>query len=416
MQSRSKVGRGRAAVSGALVAVTALGSVGAVTAAAAPMGHPGAAPTRHHKHARIDVSPRARHAFRSIDRAIAAAHAGDTVVVARGTYREDVKVDKDIHLVGEGHPVIDAKGRDNGILITGDRAAGATVRGFDVRHADFEGILADGVTRVRIERNRVTGNDRGGRAAMPTGECAGQGAVPGDCGEGLHLMGVTHSQVLDNTVEHNAGGILLTDENGPTAFNRIARNRVLDNVLDCGITIAGHSTKAVTLSTASGTPTVTGTAPKVAGIYRNLVTGNVANGNGVKGEGGGILLAAGAPGSAVYDNTVRANTAKGNGLAGVTLHSHSPGQDLDGNHIVNNVLSRNGLAGGVNATPGDSDAGITQTVDITVWSAVTPLKGTVVTGNRLSDAHFGVWTQNVPTIAPDANRAARSVAVPLFQK
>jgi parallel beta-helix repeat protein len=416
MQSRSKVGRGRAAVSGALVAVTALGSVGAVTAGAAPMHHRPAAPPRHDRHARLDVSPRARHAFRSIDRAVAVARPGDTVVVAPGTYREDVKVDKDINLVGVGHPVIDAQGRDNGILITGDRAAGATVSGFDVRHADFEGILADGVTRVRIERNRVTDNDRGGRAAMPTGECAGQGVVPGDCGEGLHLMSVTRSQVLDNTVDNNAGGILLTDENGPTAFNVIARNRVLDNILDCGITIAGHNTKAVTLSTASGTPTVTGTAPQVAGIYRNLVTGNVANGNGIKGEGGGILLAAGAPGSAVYDNTVRANTAKGNGLAGVTLHSHSPGQDLDGNHIVDNVLSHNGLAGGPNGTPGDGDAGITQTVDITLFSAVTPLKGTVVAGNRLSDAHFGIWTQNVPPIARNANRADRSVAVPLFQK
>jgi nitrous oxidase accessory protein NosD len=414
MRSRSNVGRGRAAVSGALVAVTALGSLGAATAGAAPMRHRGAPPQRHH--ARILVSPHARHAFRSIDRAIAAAHTGDTVTVARGTYREDVKVDKDIRLVGEGHPVIDAAGLDNGILITGDRAAGATVRGFDVRHADFEGILADGVTRITIEGNRVTRNDRGARAAMPVGECAAQGAVPGDCGEGLHLMSVTHSRVLDNTSEHNSGGILVTDENGPAAFNTISRNRVVNNLLDCGITIAGHNTKAVTLSTASGTPTVTGTAPEVAGVYRNLVTHNVANGNGVKGEGGGLLLAAGAPGSAVYDNTLRANTAKGNGLGGVTLHSHSPGQDLDGNHIVDNVLSHNGLAGGVNGTPGDSDAGITQTVDLTVWSGVTPLKGTVVTGNRLGDAHFGVWTQNVPPIAANANRAARSVVVPLFQK
>jgi len=180
--------------------------------------------------------------------------------------------------------------------------------------------------------------------------------------------------------------------------------------------MAGHNPRALVLGGTPTAPTVTATAPKVGGVYKNVVTGNTVSRNGTRGAGGGVLLAAAAPGAAVYDNTVKGNTARGNGLGGITLHSHSAGQDLNGNTIVDNTVAGNGLNGGVSGAPGDSDAGITQTVDITVFSAVTPLKGVTVRGNHTSNAHFGIWTQNQPTIAPNANSATSSVAVPLFQR
>ena len=40
---------------------------------------------------------------------------------------------------------------------------------------------------------------------------------PDDCGEALHLQTVTGSTVSGNLVQDNVGGILLTDEDGPTA-------------------------------------------------------------------------------------------------------------------------------------------------------------------------------------------------------
>ena len=47
-------------------------------------------------------------------------------------------------------------------------------------------------------------------------ECQAAGEVPGDCGEGIHLMSVADSTVAGNYVTGNSGGILLTDEFGPT--------------------------------------------------------------------------------------------------------------------------------------------------------------------------------------------------------
>jgi nitrous oxidase accessory protein NosD len=339
-----------------------------------------------------------RHApCKTIGAAVAKAAKGDTVKVERGTYAEQVTLTTDISLIGVHKPVVDATGQANGVLIKGPGANGALVRGFVIKNATFEGILAVSAARLTIEHNVVLDNDQGAKAANPTGECAPAGGVPGDCGEGLHLMSVVRSVVSNNLVTANDGGILLTDELGPTAHNVISKNRSLDNVFDCGITLASHNTSAFVNGAVQ---------PTKGGVYGNTVTDNVADGNGTKGQGGGILLAGPGPGTAVYNNVVSDNTADDNGLAGVTLHSHAPGEDLNGNKIVDNRLRNDGL------TP-DSSFNETGTVGILVGSA-SPLTGTVIAGNRISDTHFGIWTVNVPKIKRAANRF-HHVAVPLQQ-
>jgi Right handed beta helix region len=334
---------------------------------------------------------------KTIGHAVAAAKKGDTVSVASGTYREQVTITKDISVLGTGKSVVDATGKDNAFLVQGAGADGALVKGFVAEHATFEGILAMKTARVTIENNTVRNNNLGVKAAKPTGECAPVGLIPGDCGEGLHLMSVTHSVVSGNAVTANLGGILLTDELGPTAHNLISKNRVTNNQFDCGITVAGHNPNAF----AAGKP-----QPSKGGIYGNTISANVANGNGTKGEGGGILLAGAAPGTAVYDNVVTSNTANGNGLAGVTLHSHAPGQDLNGNKITSNKLSHDGLADTSEAEFGGPDFAKKpgQTVGILIASGATKLKGTVVSGNTISDTHFGIYTKNVPPIKKAANK------------
>ena len=61
-----------------------------------------------------------------------------------------------------------------------------------------------------------------------------------DCGEGIHLSGVTHSTIGSNRVEHNSGGILLSDDTGLTSDNLISGNVVNENPFDCAITLASH--------------------------------------------------------------------------------------------------------------------------------------------------------------------------------
>jgi nitrous oxidase accessory protein NosD len=275
--------------------------------------------------------------YTTIGAAVTAAEPRSDIVVCPGTYKEDVTVTKPLSIEGI-HATVDATGYDNGFTLPAP-AAGTRIEGFTVENAVGEGILLVTTSKVSIVDNTIENNDKGVRQAHTYEECevTPQNPFP-DCGEALHLMGTSNSHIVGNTVRDNAGGVLMTDETGPTDGNVVAHNQVLDNTADCGITLAGHNPAAAP----GGTPN-----PSAAGVYNNLIEDNASVGNGVAGEGAGVLLAADIPtgGGAVYDNTVRGNFLEGNGLAGVTLHNHVPDQDLNGNRIVGNRIATNNLDG-----------------------------------------------------------------------
>jgi nitrous oxidase accessory protein NosD len=303
-------------------------------------------------------------AFTTINAAVTAAAPNSRIVVCPGTYQEDVTVTKPLSIQGI-HAVVDATSFDNGFTLPAP-SAGTLVEGFTVENALGEGILAVSTTNVSIVDNAVENNDKGVRKpGYLECEVTPEDEFP-DCGEGVHLLGTTNSHILGNTIRANAGGVLMTDETGPTDGNVVAHNRVLDNVEDCGITLAGHNPGAAP----GGVPD-----PAVAGVYSNLIADNVSVGNGVKGEGGGVLLASGIPigGGAVYNNTVRGNFLQGNALAGVTVHNHFPDQDLNGNRILNNRIGTNN----VNGDPDFFPAVDPSTTGIFVGTAGNPMTITI---------------------------------------
>ena len=334
--------------------------------------------------------------------AVDAARSGGTVVVCRGTYTEDVIVSSPLRLLGTRGAVIHgsdtATGSCDQLGPNGPGSAGClaaitikssdvTVEGLRVTGAIGEGILATGslhggsIEHVVIRGNRVVGNDLGGitpTTESPYPQCVEQGQVPGDCGEGIHLMGVYDSVVGHNRVSGNSGGILLTDEFGPTHDNLIAHNVVTGNLYDCGITAPGHNPYALD---SSGNR-----RPSVAGVYDNVISHNRITGNGVRGEGAGVLFANAGPGTGSYDNVVEHNYIAGNELAGVTLHAHPVGhgqfEDLSGNRIVHNRIGRNNVGG-------DPDAGDSSTTGVLVLGAV-PVDVTIA-HDLIRNDEYGVW-------------------------
>ena len=298
--------------------------------------------------------------FLTISAAVAAASTGTTIVICPGIYRENVVVPatKQLTVEGLGNPVVDSPstctGPAAGVQVL---SSGSEIEGLTVENACGEGILVgsvpgagDTVSNVTISGNTVINNDQGnptglplgtgGLTASPYGECnatpqpAPAPAVPGDCGEGIHLLSADNSSVVGNEVRGDTGGILLTDENGPTYGNVIKNNDVSNNRYDCGVTVAGHN---IALA---------------GGVYDNIIVGNQITGNGTLGQGAGVLLASPVPGDvstygtggSVYNNVVQGNHISGNGLGAVTLHSHAPGQNLSGNTITGNVIGTNNLA------------------------------------------------------------------------
>jgi parallel beta-helix repeat protein len=290
--------------------------------------------------------------------------------------------------VGIGRPVIDATGQFNGVQIL---ASGSSIQGFTVKNAIGEGILVGlqkaPVSDVTIRGNTVKHNDRGNPTGAQIGnsnypQCNAANNIPGDCGEGIHLANAFDSTVVGNTVFDNSGGVLLSDDTGPTYGNVIKFNNIFRNVLDCGITLAGHVPAAF------------------GGVHDNTILGNRVIGNGIHGQGGGVLLATGVPvtpagpGGAVYDNLVQGNYLAGNGLGGVTLHAHAPGENLTGNTITGNVIGTNNLDPDHDFGPPFDDGQTTGVVIISASSITITITHNVIFNNVI-----GIYLAQVPPAA-----------------
>ena len=346
-------------------------------------------------------------AYSTISAAVSAASPWSTVVVCPGTYSEQVVISEPLTLVGHD-ATIDEKGVTPtfsvpmppgppitiyaGVVII---SSNVTIENFTIQNAMGEGIIAAGVTapitHVGIEHDWIVNNDQGGGVppASPYFECAANGQIPGDCGEGIHLTGVAWSKVSDNHVSGNSGGILISDDTGPTHDNVIEDNTVTKNLFDCGITVPGHNGNALD---ASGNP-----QPSVAGVYNNVIRDNRITDNGTSGEGAGVLFANAGPGTASYDNWVVGNYIAGNELAGVTMHAHTlgPGQfeDLNGNNVIDNVIGTNNTGGDpLDSAPPPAPPGVSDTVTtgVLVFSGGASVRLRIA-DNHIFDNAVGIW-------------------------
>jgi pectin methylesterase-like acyl-CoA thioesterase len=220
-----------AAVGGALFTVPTLGTAATLCVSSHPL-------------------PGCDNTYTTIQDAVDAAASGDIVKVVPGHYQEDVHITIPLSLIGAGaaNTVIDATSQSNGIFVDGnvDGTPGSNtlkdvvVTGFTVENANFEGILIANASFVTVRGNTLVNND----LSLSNGTCPG---IPDfetnegfDCGEAIHLTGVDHATIADNDIEHNAGGILVSDDTGPTHDNLIAGNKTANNPYDCGITFASH--------------------------------------------------------------------------------------------------------------------------------------------------------------------------------
>jgi nitrous oxidase accessory protein NosD len=316
----------------------------------------------------------------SIQAAVNAAATGDTVRVWPGRYHESVTISKSLSLIAEGPVIIDARGLPNGIFVDGTRTplSGVVVKGFTIRNANFEGILLMNTTYATLAGNDVRRNDLS--LNIMSASCPGlpswETAEGEDCGEGIHLVAVADSVVVHNVVEQNSGGILLTDETGPTHDNLISENRVKDNPYDCGITLAGHP-QAGTF----GTP---------LGVYSNVVDGNwsIHNGYQVPGAGAGVGIFAFIPHANMSGNVVSNNVLLRNGIPGVTMHLHAPDMNFDNTKIVHNFIAGNG-------PDEDPDALTTRTAGINIGGH-SEIHGLIISKNKIWDEQTDIVI-NVPS-------------------
>jgi parallel beta-helix repeat protein len=225
----------------------------------------------------------------------ASAVAGQTVVVASGTYMEDVTPTKSGSL---GAPIVFTAAPGAAVTITGETngftisaKSWITVQGFNITRTTGDGVSVAGSSNITILGNHVS------YCGQPT---------PGRIARGIRLSATFNSVVANNTVDHNSDhGIFLTNSSmnvtvigNQTSFNA----RVFDDAAS-GIHLEGST--------------------------GNVIDSNVSHDN----ENSGIDFA-----QEAADNLVRNNNSYRNGDHGIDVLA-SPGQRIIGNSAYNNATA-----------------------------------------------------------------------------
>lgn len=157
--------------------------------------------------------------FRTLGAALAAARAGDRILVKPGTYAAgDLRVDRRVTIEGEGWPVLDAGGDHQGLVVT---AGGVTVRGLVFRNvatsfiADRAALRFEDVEGCTVEGNRFEGTffgvylSRSGGCIVARNTFRGAFRDESNSGNAIHLWNTVRTTIAGNDVRGHRDGIYL---------------------------------------------------------------------------------------------------------------------------------------------------------------------------------------------------------------
>jgi hypothetical protein len=183
--------------------------------------------------------------YPTIAEAIAAAPEGGTVLVAAGTYTENLVIGRPLTLRGEGMGVTTIKGKeiawdDEGgpaVHITGDNV---TVAGFTIT-GGYPGVMVDGESAV-LEANNIIRNrkeDADGLGILVTGNACmirnnlivHNGETYNGEGAGVKAISVQSLVIENNTICDNAGANGGDVGNGYGIYARDSQGIILNNII-----------------------------------------------------------------------------------------------------------------------------------------------------------------------------------------
>ena len=276
---------------------------------------------------------------------------GDTVLVAKGIYYENVDVNKAVHLIGEGRDstIIDGGGIDRVVAVS---AGLVSITGFTIRNCgvyDAGIYLAPTSSHNAISDNIVTSN-------------TGYG--------GIHSEGSDSNTIWSNIVSYNKRGIYLLTR---SCSNILVGNQFANNTV-CGIRLEGTSTD-------------------------NVISGNEFTNNG----GRGIFADGYCDRNQIVENLFDGNLAGvylchsfSNIVSRNTMNNNCWGAWLDTwaaqNMVVENILDGN--EEGIAVTDASNNTVSHNTVMNSLYSGIDVQgKANTVSGNIIADVENGIWVE-----------------------
>lgn len=285
----------------------------------------------------------------SIQEAIDAASAGDTVLVASGLYNECIVIGKPLRLVGEDRntTVIDGGSYNFWGPVTkvvSVLSENVTIEGFTIRNA-FCGVYADCSNVFTVRNNIFTSNFRG-LCVDNTFVSTIAGNIVVSNIEGITVENSSMCVIEDNMLANNWGGHPDLLVGIGISLYRSNSSMITNNFL------TNHTVGAIMLGEAYGNIIANNTATKNDAYAVELYTSSenlVVNNTSIE-DGGGIRVTAGSKNNLVMGNLVSrgiigigCSFSEGNVFAQNTLSNNTDGFAMEqvsnlfvGNLIVNN--------------------------------------------------------------------------------
>ncbi len=163
-----------------------------------------------------------------------AAREGDRIEVGPGTYIGDLVIDRRVHLIGRGRPLLLGSGQGTVVAI---RAAGVVFEGFDI-DGRGGGDLGKDSSGVHISAERVTVRDCRIRESLfgvylrEAHEAVVQGCVirgvpgktAGEKGSGIHVWNTHRFRLEGNEIFDVRDGVYIQSSNQGRVTNNVARD------------------------------------------------------------------------------------------------------------------------------------------------------------------------------------------------